>query len=250
MLPALFDVIDVEAAALLVVGREGDREQAALAAVVATSERMSRNGRREPVAAAQDHDPARLLDHEEQLRVARRAGDVDRVVEPADPLQRQLARPCGLRGRAPPSRAGRAAGRQQEPQAQDSASEASSRARRGRIALTLARAYPPAPCAGRRLPPGISTISPLSLTSVSGSLGRDLGDEGAAGGDAAGGLRLGFGAEAGADPVERAVYLPGLTALSFQTASAVSPGFSGPKAKVLRFEVSAPPGCAEPARRG
>ena len=44
--------------------------------------------------------------------------------------------------------------------------------------------------------------------------------------------------------------LPALTALSFQTASVVSPGFSGPKEKVLRFEVVAPPGSEEPARRG
>ena len=45
-------------------------------------------------------------------------------------------------------------------------------------------------------------------------------------------------------------YLPARTALNFQTALVVSPGFSGPKAKVLKFEVEAPPGSEEPRRRG
>ena len=47
--------------------------------------------------------------------------------------------------------------------------------------------------------PLISTISPAPLTSVSGSSVDDVGDEGAAGGDAGGGLRLRFAAQAGVD---------------------------------------------------
>jgi hypothetical protein len=40
--------------------------------------------------------------------------------------------------------------------------------------------------------------------------------------------------------------LPALTALSFQTVSAVAPFFRGPKSKVFWFEVSAPPLAVEP----
>ena len=88
-------VIGVEAAALRVVGREGDREQAALAAE-ADQALMSRKGRRSSLAAAQDRDPARLLDHEEQLGEARRAGYIGRAVEVADLLQADAAAPVAL----------------------------------------------------------------------------------------------------------------------------------------------------------
>src|SRR4029077_17097370 len=68
--PGLVVVIDVEAAALGVVGWEGDREQAALAVVEAALVADVEERPSEAVAAAQDRDPARLFDHEEKLRRA------------------------------------------------------------------------------------------------------------------------------------------------------------------------------------
>jgi hypothetical protein len=46
------------------------------------------------------------------------------------------------------------------------------------------------------------------------------------------------------------VNLPGRTALSFQTACAVLPGFSSPRSKVFGLEVVAPPWPEDPCSRG
>ena len=71
--PIGIGVVDVEATAFLVVGGEGDREQAALAAegdqAADVEERLA-----ELAAVAQDAHLARLLDDEEQLRKAGRTG--------------------------------------------------------------------------------------------------------------------------------------------------------------------------------
>src|SRR6476659_5992993 len=79
-------VVDVEAATAHVVRREGDREQSALATggdqVGDVEERLAL-----PMPAAQDDDLAFLLDDEEQLGETGSAGDVDRALELADPLQ-------------------------------------------------------------------------------------------------------------------------------------------------------------------
>ena len=83
--------VDVEAAAVGVVGRERDREQPLLAArghLVADVE----EGRVELAAVAHDHHAAALLDDELARAVAGRRRDVDRRVERADPLEPHAAR--------------------------------------------------------------------------------------------------------------------------------------------------------------
>ena len=92
-------VVDVEAAAARVVGREGHREQALLAArddLVADVE--ERGGELAP--AAHHADRATLLDDEDPPPVAGRGGHVQRVVEAPDrdepqPPGAALGRPCG-----------------------------------------------------------------------------------------------------------------------------------------------------------
>jgi hypothetical protein len=95
------DVGDVEAAALAVVGRERDREQAALIdglARVLDEDPAAQVGQRllaQP-AAAHDPDAAAPLDDGERARRLRRGGDVDGLVERADALQPRV---LGRRGR-------------------------------------------------------------------------------------------------------------------------------------------------------
>lgn len=72
-----------------VVGREGDREQAALAAVVADQVANVEEGPRGLVPAAENRDLPELLDDEEELREAWRARHIGGVFESADALQRQ-----------------------------------------------------------------------------------------------------------------------------------------------------------------
>jgi hypothetical protein len=73
-------VEDVEQAGRGVVARERDRQQAALAGVVDARVDVQER-RRGPLTADDELHPARLLHHEEPRRVARRAGDVDRLGE-------------------------------------------------------------------------------------------------------------------------------------------------------------------------
>src|SRR5690606_24033606 len=87
--PRAVRVVDVEALGGAVVGREGDREQAALAAVADPAAQVEEGAG--AAAAAQGDDPARLLDDEEEAGEAGRAGDVDGLAEAADALQRQAA---------------------------------------------------------------------------------------------------------------------------------------------------------------
>ena len=81
--PLLLGVVDVEEPRLRVVGGEGHREQALLAAGrdlrADVEERLG-----EGLAALHDHDPPGLLDDEDPALVAGRRGDVERGLEVAD----------------------------------------------------------------------------------------------------------------------------------------------------------------------
>ena len=80
---ALLGVVDVEQPRLRVVGREGHREQALLAAGRdLRADVEERLGQR--LAAADDDDLPRLLDDEEPPLVAGRRGEVERRLEVAD----------------------------------------------------------------------------------------------------------------------------------------------------------------------
>ncbi len=84
-------VVDVEGARVGVLGVEGDREQPLLAAAGDQVAQVEEDAR----LAAVDRDPldpAALLDHVEVVGVAaRRLGDVDRLVEVADSVERDAA---------------------------------------------------------------------------------------------------------------------------------------------------------------
>ena len=187
------DVIDVEAPAGRVVGREGDREQPALA-FEGDELRDVEERPAEAPAVPHDLDPAALLDDEEQLRGAGGAGHVDRAFEVADPLQPDAVsgafpgrRRFGGAGR--PRGAGRAAGGERgEGQGGDCEAGTSAASHPGYLPDSA--------------PFPISTTSPESVTSVftGAPLTSDL--ERAAGCDAGGGLGLCGAAEAGVDAVE------------------------------------------------
>jgi hypothetical protein len=83
-------VVDVEAAARGVVRREGDRQQAPLAAEGHEVPDVQ-EGRPQRHPSTDDADPARLLDDEDALTIARRGGDVDRRDEAADPDEPRIA---------------------------------------------------------------------------------------------------------------------------------------------------------------
>jgi hypothetical protein len=80
---ALLGVVDVEAPRLRVVRRKGHREQALLAAGRhLRADVQERRGQR--LAAAHDHDPPRLLDHEDPSPIAGGRRDVEGALEVAD----------------------------------------------------------------------------------------------------------------------------------------------------------------------
>jgi hypothetical protein len=86
-------VVHVEAARVLVVRREGDGEQAPLAA--RGDEAGDVEERPDPFAVAQDDDPAGALRDEQQVVEPGRGRDVGRRVEARDPAQLDPAPPVG-----------------------------------------------------------------------------------------------------------------------------------------------------------
>ncbi len=96
-------VIDVQPSAALVVGREGEREQALLAAAadrLGDVEELLRlaAARRDPL------DRSALLDHVEALGLGGGLGHVDRLLEDADPVELDPAPAVSDRGRLGSSR--------------------------------------------------------------------------------------------------------------------------------------------------
>ena len=87
--------VDVEAAGVGVVGREGDRQQALLAA---GGDLAADVEERALAPAADDHDAPGLLDHEHAPAVGGRRGHVDRGLEAPDRLQARAAAGGGGRG--------------------------------------------------------------------------------------------------------------------------------------------------------
>ena len=103
-------VVDVEAPAGGVVGREGHRQQAALAARRRSCARVEER-LRELAAAAHDADAPALLDDEHAPGVAGRRGHVERAVEAPEPDEADAAPDGRPRGRGRGGRRGRGGSR-------------------------------------------------------------------------------------------------------------------------------------------
>ena len=103
-------VVDVEAPARRVVGREGHRQQSLLSRGCVDLRGDVEEGTGPAPAVDQDDDASRALDHEEPPWFARRACRVDGLVELPDPFQGDPARSRGS-GHGRRARGGRGAAR-------------------------------------------------------------------------------------------------------------------------------------------
>ena len=157
-------VVDVEAPAVGVVGREGHRQQSLLAAAVGQrADVQERRG--QLAAAAHDHDPAALLDHEHAPPVAVRRGDVQGRLEAADLGEPQAAARRRLRLRL----RGRGRGRVAVAVAAGSRSAVSRAAAPGRRRARRSRA------AGRRAVAVAESSAAIFPTAIPTRMTRPLG---------------------------------------------------------------------------